>query len=48
VGKKIRTLREINEKIDRGEAVVLTADEMKRLVEEKGVKVAAKEVDVVC
>jgi uncharacterized protein (DUF39 family)/CBS domain-containing protein len=47
VGKKIRTLREINEKIDRGEAVVLTADEMKRLVEEKGVKVAAKEVDVV-
>lgn len=45
--KKIRTVEEINEKIKKGEAVVLTADEMTKLVEEKGVKVAAKEVDVV-
>lgn len=45
--KKTRTIEEINQKIKRGDAVVLTADEMTRLVEEKGVKVAAKEVDVV-
>jgi len=47
VAKKIRTIEEINEKIKKGDAVVVTAEEMKRLVEEKGVKVAAKEVDVV-
>ena len=46
-GKKIRTIEEINEKIKRGDAVVLTADEMTKLVEENGVKAAAKEVDVV-
>lgn len=45
--KRLRTIDEINEKIRKGDAVVVTADEMKRLVEEKGVKVAAKEVDVV-
>jgi len=43
----LRTIQEINEKIKRGEAVVLTAEEMIELVESKGVKVAAKEVDVV-
>jgi len=45
--KQIRTVVEINEKIKKGDAIVLKADEMKQLVEEKGVKVAAKEVDVV-
>jgi len=43
----IRTIDEINEKIKKGDAIVLTADEMSKLVEEKGVKAAAKEVDVV-
>ncbi|MHA2313699.1 MAG: homocysteine biosynthesis protein [Candidatus Hermodarchaeia archaeon] len=45
--KKLRTIDEINDKIKRGAAVIFTASEMKRLVEEKGVKAAAKEVDVV-
>jgi uncharacterized protein (DUF39 family)/CBS domain-containing protein len=45
--EKIRTIEEINEKIKKGAAVVFTASEMKQLVEEKGVKAAAKEVDVV-
>ena len=44
---QIRTVEEINGKIERGEAVVLTAEEMTELVKAKGVKVAAKEVDVV-
>ncbi|MBS7615497.1 homocysteine biosynthesis protein [Candidatus Bathyarchaeota archaeon] len=43
----IRTIDEINEKIRKGDAVVLTAEEMIRLVESSGVDVAAKEVDVV-
>lgn len=42
-----RTFDEINEKIKDGEVVVLTAEEFKDLVEEKGVTQAAKEVDVV-
>ncbi len=42
-----RTFDEINEKIKDGEVVVLTAEEFKDLVEEKGVAQAAKEVDVV-
>jgi uncharacterized protein (DUF39 family) len=42
-----KTFDEINEKIRAGKAVVLTADEMSDLVEEKGPKAAAKEVDVV-
>jgi len=42
-----RTLKEINEKIRKGEAQVLTAEEMKQLVESSGVEVAYKEVDVV-
>ena len=44
---KTRTVEEINEKIRRGDAQVLTAEEMKRLVQESGVEVAFKEVDVV-
>ncbi len=43
----IRTIEEINQKISNGDAIVLTTQEMTSLVEEKGVKIAAKEVDVV-
>ncbi|MEM1514829.1 MAG: homocysteine biosynthesis protein [Candidatus Bathyarchaeia archaeon] len=43
----MRTINEINEKIKRGDAVVLTAEEMIKLVESSGIEVAAKEVDVV-
>ncbi|MBN2031270.1 homocysteine biosynthesis protein [bacterium] len=42
-----KTVSEINEKIKRREAVVLTAEEIIGLVEEKGPERAAKEVDVV-
>ncbi len=45
--KNTRTIEEINEKIRKGDAQVLTAEEMKRLVESSGVEVAFKEVDVV-
>ncbi|MCW3994557.1 MAG: homocysteine biosynthesis protein [Candidatus Bathyarchaeota archaeon] len=44
---RTRTVEEINEKIRKGDAQVLTAEEMKRLVESSGVEVAFKEVDVV-
>ena len=44
---KTRTVEEINEKIRNGDAQVLTAEEMKKLVESSGVEVAFKEVDVV-
>jgi len=42
-----KTIEEINEKIKAGKAVVVTAEEMVDIVEEKGVKQAAKEIDVV-
>ncbi|MHA1629968.1 MAG: homocysteine biosynthesis protein [Candidatus Heimdallarchaeota archaeon] len=42
-----KTLKEINERIAEGNAVVVTADEMTALVAELGVNEAAKEVDVV-
>jgi L-aspartate semialdehyde sulfurtransferase len=45
--KRTRTVEEINEKIRKGDAQVLTASEMKKLVERSGVEVAFKEVDVV-
>ena len=45
--QNIRTVEEINRKIRQGDAVVLTTEEMNRLVEEKGVTVAAQEVDVI-
>jgi len=45
--RALRTYEEINEKIRRGDAVVVTAEEMTRIVKEKGEKVAANEVDVV-
>jgi uncharacterized protein (DUF39 family)/CBS domain-containing protein len=44
---KKRTIEEINEKIRKGDVQVLTAEEMKKLVESSGVEVAFKEVDVV-
>jgi uncharacterized protein (DUF39 family)/CBS domain-containing protein len=42
-----RSIAEINQKIKSGEVQVLTAEEMKKLVESSGVEVAYKEVDVV-
>lgn len=42
-----KTITEINERIRKGEAVVLTAEEAIDFVAEKGTKKAAKEVDVV-
>lgn len=47
MGKVRKTFEEINERIKRGEAVVVTAEEMVEIVEEKGPEGAAKEVDVV-
>jgi uncharacterized protein (DUF39 family) len=43
----MKTIQEINEKIKQGKVVILTAEEMIEFVKEKGVKQAAKEVDVV-
>ena len=42
-----KTYAEINERIRKGQAVVVTAEEMIDLVEEEGVKKAAEKVDVV-
>ena len=42
-----KTIQEINEKISKGQAVVITAEEVIDLVEKKGVAKAAREVDVV-
>jgi uncharacterized protein (DUF39 family) len=42
-----KTYKEINEKIKKGEAVVVTAEEIIDIVEEKGPAKAAQEVDVV-
>jgi L-aspartate semialdehyde sulfurtransferase len=42
-----KTYQEINEKIRRGQAVVVTAEDMVGIVRKKGVARAAKEVDVV-
>ncbi len=44
---KTRRIDEINEKIRKGDIQVLTAEEMKKLVESSSVEVAFKEVDVV-
>ena len=43
----VKTIEEINERIQQGEAVVVTAEEIIDIVKEKGVKKAAQEVDVV-
>jgi len=45
--KVVKTIDEINKKIEKGEAVVLTAEEFSDLVKEVGHIQAAKEVDVV-
>jgi len=42
-----KTISEINEKIKKGKAVVVDAEEIIDIVEEKGVKKAAEKVDVV-
>jgi len=42
-----RTIAEINQKIKTGDVQVVTAEEMKKLVESSGIEVAYKEVDVV-
>ncbi|MBN3039381.1 MAG: homocysteine biosynthesis protein [Candidatus Omnitrophica bacterium] len=42
-----KTIQEINEKIKKGKAVVVTAEEIIDLVDKKGLKQSAKEVDVV-
>jgi len=44
---KTRTVEEINAKIRKGDAQILTAEEMKKLVDSSGVEVAFREVDVV-
>lgn len=43
----MKTVEEINQRIKDGDAVVVTATEMTRIVRENGVKQAAEEVDVV-
>lgn len=47
VGLAMKTIAEINERIKSRKAVVVTAEEIIDLVEEKGIKKAAQEVDVV-
>ncbi len=47
MGSVKKTYREINEKIAKGQAVVVTAEEMIGIVKKKGPNAAAKEVDVV-
>lgn len=42
-----KTIKEINEKIQEGKAVVLTAEEVIDIVKEKGLERAAQEIDVV-
>ena len=42
-----RTIAEINDKIKKGQAVVVTAEEIIEIAKKKGVSQAAKEVDVV-
>ncbi|UCD72201.1 MAG: homocysteine biosynthesis protein [Syntrophobacterales bacterium] len=43
----MKTVQEINEKVKKGKALVLTAEEIIDFVEQKGAKRAAQEVDVV-
>jgi len=45
--KTTRTIEEINRKIKSGTVVVVTADEMSRMVKTKGARKAAQEIDVV-
>ncbi|OGO02102.1 MAG: hypothetical protein A2Y90_04770 [Chloroflexi bacterium RBG_13_52_12] len=43
----MKTIAEINERISKGQAVVATAEEIIDIVKEKGIRKAAREVDVV-
>ena len=43
----MKTVEEINQKIKKGSAVILTAEEIIDFVKEKGTKRATEEVDVV-
>ena len=43
----MKTIAEINEKIKKGQAVVVNAEEIIEIIEKKGLEKAAKEVDVV-
>ena len=43
----MKTYQQINDRIESGKAVVLTADEIMDYVDEKGLEAAAEEVDVV-
>ena len=43
----MKTITEINEKMSKGQAMVVTAEEIIGIVEEKGIEKAAREVDVV-
>lgn len=45
--KKTKTIQEINKKIQSGKVVVVTADEMAKIVKSKGPEKAAREIDVV-
>lgn len=47
MAKQLRTIKEINEKIKKGEVVVLTAEELIDEVEKEGIEKTAKKVDVV-
>ena len=47
MGNVQKTYQEINEKIRKGQAVVVTAEEMVQVVRKKGTERAAREVDVV-
>ncbi len=43
----VKTLKEINEKIKKGQAVVVTKEELLDLIEKQGIEKTAREVDVV-
>jgi len=45
--QNMKTYEQINDRIESGKAVVLTAEEIIDYVDEKGLEAAAKEVDVV-
>lgn len=47
MAEQLRSYSEINEKIKKGQAVVVTAEEIIDIVKDKGVEQAAREVDVV-
>ena len=42
-----KTIAEINEKIKKGQVVVVTAEEVIKIAKEKGISQTAREVDVI-